>query len=151
MSTDIFGYERNIQPASMLSPDNAVLDFGDGKVSLVQEANVSYGHNVSPVFETGSSNIFFVQGGAQGSLTVASAVGKNGFLDTVKMGGQACGELSTLSLTATESSCGFKLEKNKAARMEGVILKGVAINFRAGQYQVMQTLEFVIGKLMITQ
>ena len=151
MSTDIFGYERNIQPASILSPDNAVLDFGDGKVSLVQEVNVSYGHNVSPVFETGSSNIFFVQGGARGSLTVASAVGRSGFLDTVEMGGQACGELSTLAITAVENSCGFKLEKNKAARMEGVILNRVNITFRAGQYQVMQTLEFVVGKLIITQ
>lgn len=150
-SPDIFGYNRNVNTKSILSSENCVLDFGDGKVALVQDATLNYQHSISPVFEAGSSDIYFVNGGAQGSLNFSSVVGRQGFFAGFNLGKQACGDLSTLSLTSVaEDGCSVKLEKNNAIRIEGALLQSVNLSYRAGQYTVSQGGNFVIGKVSTT-
>lgn len=149
---DIFGYNRNIQNNAILSSDNVVLDFGNGKVSLIQGAELTYGHKISPVFEAGSADIYFVNGGANGALSVTSIVGRQGFFDGFELGIQACGNLSTFSLTALDNNeCGFTLEKNNAIRLEGVLLERISLNFRAGEFIVGQGANFVVGKVITTK
>ena len=151
MSADIFGYNRNVNTKAILSSENCVLDFGEGKVALVQEARLEYGHKIDPVFEAGSSDIYFVNGGAQGTLTFSALVGRQGFFAGFNLGKQACGDLSTLSIAAVaEDGCSVKLEKNNAIRIEGALLQKVSLGFRAGQYQVTQGGEFVVGKVSVT-
>ena len=151
MSADIFGYNRNVNTKAILSSENCVLDFGEGKVALVQSAELVYQHTINPVFEAGSSDIYFVNGGANGSLTFGSLVGRQGFFAGFNLGKQACGDLSTLSIAAVaEDGCRVKLEKNNAIRIEGALLRRVSLGFRAGEYQVSQGGEFVVGKVSVT-
>lgn len=151
MSADIFGYNRNVNTKAILSSENCALDFGEGRVALVQNATLNYQHTVSPVYEAGSSDIYFVNGGAQGSLNFGSLVGRQGFFAGFNLGKQACGDLSTLSIAAvTEDGCSVKLEKNNAIRIEGALLQSVELSFNAGQYQVSQTGNFVVGKISVT-
>ena len=151
MSNDIFGYNRNVHTKSILSGENCVLDFGDGKVSLLQQAELTYSHKIDPVYEVGSADVYFVNGGANGSLTFQSVVGRQGFFDGLGLGSQACGALSTLSITAVDTNnCGFKIEKNNAIRIEGALLQQVTLRFQVGNYQVAQGGNFVIGKVSTT-
>jgi hypothetical protein len=150
-SPDIFGYNRNVHTKSILSSENCVLDFGQGKVSLIQSAALSYQHMVTPQFETGSSDIYFVNGGAQGALQFSSLVGRNGFFNGFELGSQACGDLNTLSITAVgDSNCDFKVEKNNAVRIEGAILESVTLSFQAGTFTVTQGGQFKVGKVIVT-
>ena len=151
MSADIFGYNRNVNTKAILSSENCALDFGEGKVALVQRADLTYEHAVNPVFEAGSSDIYFVNGGAHGSLRFDALVGRQGFFAGFNLGKQACGDLSTLSIAAVaEDGCSVKLEKNNAIRIEGALLQSVQLGFTAGQYQVSQGGNFVIGKVSVT-
>jgi hypothetical protein len=150
-SPDIFGYNRNVHTKSLLSSENCVLDFGQGKVGLLQQASLAYQHTIQPQFEVGSSDIYFVNGGAQGQLQFTSLVGRTGFFAGFDLGSQACGDLQTLSITAVgDDNCDFKVEKNNAVRIEGAILQSVSLTFQAADYKVSQQGTFMIGKVMTT-
>lgn len=151
MSADIFGYDRNVNTKSILSTNECVLDFGAGKVALVQTAQLQYGHEISQVTETGSADIYFVTGSPSGSLQVDGIVGKNGFFDGFGLGDQACGELKTLSITAVSNGdCTVKIEKNNGLRLEGALLQGLGLTISVRDHQVTQTAKFSIGKLSRT-
>ena len=151
MSADIFGYDRNVNTKSILSTNECVLDFGAGKVALVQQAVLQYGHEISQVTETGSADIYFVTGSPSGSLQVDGIVGKNGFFDGFGLGDQACGELKTLSITAVSNGdCTVKIEKNNGLRLEGALLQGLGLTISVQNHQVAQQAKFSIGKLSRT-
>lgn len=151
MSADIFGYDRNVNTKSILSTNECVLDFGAGKVALVQTATLQYGHEISQVTETGSADIYFVTGSPSGVLQVDGIVGKNGFFDGFGLGDQACGELKTLSITAVSNGdCTVKIEKNNGLRLEGALLQGLGLTISVQNHQVTQTAKFSIGKLSRT-
>ena len=55
---DIFSYTGDVKEKQIVAARNAALDLGNGRVALVQSMEGSYGHQVQPVYEAGSSSIY---------------------------------------------------------------------------------------------
>lgn len=152
MNGDIFGYNREIKEKQLISADNVSLDFGEGRVALVQSVEGSYAHKIVPVFETGSSSMFFVNGQPIGGIKFSSLVGKDGFFAGFNLGKQACGVLNTITtniVNTSDGECEIKVEKNNAFKLEGAMLTSVSWAVRAGELQVVQGGDFQVAKLSV--
>ena len=121
MATNILGYERNKKAKEMrlISSDYATLKMGktadspSKQVHLVQNARVTFQHQVTPRFEAGSAELYWLTGQSQGTVTVGRAVSKSGFFSTLAPKQAASGTLISFSLdTTTRQGPGVKVEAN---------------------------------------
>lgn len=151
MSTDIFGYNRQVIEKQIVSADNVSFDLGEGKISLVQSATIDYEHQIQPVFEVGSSSMFFVNGQPSGVMRFATLVGKEGFFHGLNLGNQACGTLNTISANIVDNSdgsCDIEVNKNNTLKVEGAILKSISLQIQAaGELRIAQGGVFQFAKL----
>jgi hypothetical protein len=109
MATNILGYERKKKASQMrlISSDYATLKMGktatkaSAQVHLVQNARVTYQHQVTPRFEAGSAELYWLTGQSQGTVTIGRAVSKAGFFSTLEPKNAASGTLISFSLDTT--------------------------------------------------
>lgn len=149
-NSDIFGGNRETKTGQLLTAENASIDFGNGRVALVQGIQASYSQNVQPQFEVGANTLYFVNGQARGSLRVDSLVGQTGFLADLNMGKGACGGVDVISINLVDTNnCGWELNKRSALKFESAVPESVTITINAGQLQIVQSVSFVVGKLSV--
>ena len=148
---DIFGYDREVKDKEILSSDNISMDLGEGKIALLQQVTAQYDHQIKPVYEVGSSALYFVNGQPMGSISFANIVGKSGFFNGFGLGGQACGELKTISINAVaDSNCDYEIERNSTIKFEGAILKQIEFRVTAGEMFASTNGTFLVAKMLLS-
>lgn len=135
---DVFGYEKTIAAAgSIISAQFAQLSIGS-RVALVQNVQGEYGREIRTMLESGSSNIYFIDGNSQGSITVSAAVGGQGFLSAISGALAKCGSVDSL---AVDLKAGNKCAASAA---------GGGITFAGGQIEKM-SFTFATGLDAVTE
>lgn len=102
MAEDIFGY-TNAKYAGSIKGANGLL-FTSKQISLVQQWSVQYAQNVQPVYECGTSNVYWAGTHSSGQLSVSRIVAKSSD-NIVKLLGQLC-DPSTPRIVASTETCG---------------------------------------------
>jgi hypothetical protein len=80
---DFLGYQRAVAGQHILSSEYAALLMAGtttstaSRLGLVQGLQCSYSHQVAPVFEAGSSNLYWLTGQPVGGVSVSRVVGDN--------------------------------------------------------------------------
>ena len=148
---DIFNYDVDVKEKQIVAARNAALDLGNGKIALVQTFQGSYGHQVEPVYEAGSSSVYFVNGNPQGSFTYTTLVGTDGwFANIIDAKGKACAELKTVNIDLTNANevCDVQVSMNTNLKMEGVLLQQIGFSLQAGGLRIENNGTFICGKLI---
>ena len=139
MATNLLGYQRTgSSRAQIISSEFAKISIG-GQVSLIQAMQASYGHDVRPIYEVGTSQIRWVTGHPRGSMTFSRVVGNTGFFEAFGGGGD-CGHLATISINASrgQECTDVNVTTNSRLRFSGAILQSLSINVQAGRIEVIE-------------
>lgn len=140
MAKDIFGYNKNKETSTGLLPPGAIILTIDGtRVNLAQEVRITYGRDVTPVYELGSEDVHLVSGKASGTCNVQRMIGDalKGYLPN-----SPC-DIQNISVTKGSAVCG---SGSVSLHMQGM-LKSVGFTATAGQLTVTDSAEFTISSL----
>tara|TARA_B100000579_G_scaffold300828_1_gene250767 strand:- start:14221 stop:14691 length:471 start_codon:yes stop_codon:yes gene_type:complete len=110
MAENILGYKREKTQDQMrlISSDHATLKMGGkDQIHLVQNARVQFQHQVTPRFEAGSAELYWLTGQSQGSVTIGRAVSKSGFFSNLDTKKAATGDLITFTLDTVKGTHGI--------------------------------------------
>lgn len=102
---DIFGFNQTVgKPGFRDSASGeAALKFEGSPVNLVQNWNIQYTLNVQPIFECGSSKIYFAAKHSNGTMSISRIVAEKPAQLVSKIG-TVC-DPKTASLTAATGTC----------------------------------------------
>lgn len=149
---DFFGYNRKVTaPGTALPAEFATLTLGDdaAAILLLQQAQISYAHQVQPFFEIGSADLYWVTGQPSGTAQIGRVVGQEGFLQ--KFGkGQACAQVQSLSLgLKTEGGCITVKSAGKGINLLNCMPEAVTIAVQAGALQMQEGMTLRVGTLQV--
>ena len=147
---DIFNYDVDVKEKQIVAARNAALDLGNGKIALVQTFQGSYGHQVEPIYEAGSSSVYFVNGNPSGTFAFTTLVGTDGwFANILDANGKACADLKTVNIDLTNANedCDVQVSMNTNLKMEGVILQQIGFSVQAGGLRIENSGQFICAKL----
>ena len=108
-NTDVFGYDNNIKTSGQVaSADFARISVkaDGGHNALVQSVEVTYKQQIEEVTQVGSTEIFWMPGRPQGTITMSSLVGNEGFFSD--WSGAECGIIDTASIQIQGGKCNFE-------------------------------------------
>lgn len=100
---DIFGYNQTVGEYGFRddpSQGDAALTFGDTSLSLVQQWNIQYQLNVTPILECGSSKVYFAAKHSSGTMSIGRIVAEDP-LEILKNIGTVCDKEKSAKLTAS--------------------------------------------------
>lgn len=146
---DIFSYTGDVKEKQIVAARNAALDLGGGRVALVQSMEGSYGHQVQPVYEAGSSSVYFVNGNPQGTFSYSALVGTQGWFAGFPTAG-ACASLRTINidLISDNPACDVQVSMHNNIKFEGAILTQVSFSIQAGSLQISNSGTFTCAKMI---
>lgn len=140
---DIFNYNRTSKSAGQVaSSEFAVISMG-GKQSLVQQVQVQYGQQITPITQIGDVNIYLMAGRAQGTVNCTKLVGSGGFLAGWR--NRDCGRITPMSVSMAGSRCGFS--GRGSLSFDGGILASVNITLSAEQLQISESATIQIASM----
>ena len=128
---DIFGFQTKVGKGFIESEQGIIIG-GGGKLELVQDWNVQYQLQVTPVYECGTSTVYFAAKHGSGTLTCNRIVASS-FSDIKSSLGEICNPTSPI-IEAYTGSCGGTTAVK--ATMTGSILVGVAFSGNSQQAYV---------------
>ena len=153
--SNILGYDRKEETQRLISSDYAALSFGDGgaKIKLVQNAQLTYGHQVTPRFEAGSSELYWVTGQAQGRITLGRAVSKGGFFGGLDPQAAAGGSLIKFNLSvgglgAQNAGGEISVGKDTSLNFEGGVIANLTATVTTGSLDVSEGVEIAFSELV---
>ena len=135
MAQDVFGFETKVGDNFMESEMGVIIGSG-GALSLVQSWNVQYNLSVNPIYECGTSTVYFSAKHAAGSLSCDRIVAEN-FIDIKKSLGELCNP-ETVIVEAYTGQCEHITPVR--VQLEGSILTGVTFSGQAQQAYVGENL-----------
>lgn len=98
---DIFGYNRTAASGVFVADKSKLTITGASGVDLIQGWSIQYQQSISPIYEVGSSRLFWAKGTPLGSGSISRIVGSS-FLS---MSGETCDRGKTLTITNASGSC----------------------------------------------
>lgn len=128
---DIFGYDASAQSGFSEPGNDGVFMFNSSELTLVQQWQVQYQQNITPIYECGSSRVYFAAKHASGTLTIGRIVyGDESNLRTNI--GTVC-DPKEANLVARSGECATAAKKNKEVKLnfKGTILAGVGFSGQA--------------------
>lgn len=147
---DIFNYDVDVKTKQIVASRNVAVDFGNGKVALVQTVRGGYGHRVEPVYESGSSSVYFVNGHPMGTLEIMTIVGKDGwFANILDNNNGTCAEIKTINLDlVSENECDVDITMNTNLKLESCIIREIGFQVTAADLSITNSASFICGKIM---
>lgn len=148
--TNVLGYNTNVKTGEVIAARNAAVDLGQGHIAMVQSFQGQTAHQVTPVYEIGSSAVYLVMGNPQAAFKCTALVSKEGFFAPFAniAAGAACGELRSINVNlGSELECDPKIISRATAKFTGAILQSLFFSIQAGQLYITQSAEFVAGSL----
>lgn len=136
---DVFSYDNNINTSGEIaSADYARVSVsaGGGSNALVQSVDVSYRQQIEEVTQVGSTQIHWMPGRPQGSISIQSLVGSDGFFKDWKA---ECGKIDTASIQIDQASgnnCDFT--GSGSLFFKGAVVESLQANMSTGRQTITQ-------------
>lgn len=134
-------------------PETAIL-VGEGtgmKMTLVQNWNIQYQQQVTPVYECGTSTVYFSAKHASGTMTISRIVAENPetFLKDL---GQVC-DPKNFTMTAYTGACGNGATAVQPVKLsiKGMIASSIGFSGQAQQAYVAEDINTMFASLQVTQ
>lgn len=153
---DIFGYERESHATgTTMTSEMATISFGEGGSSrkkLVQSVQGQVQHTVTPLYESGSSDLYWNSGQPMGTVDMERIVGRGGFFDGMTSG-NACGELTSVTVGSDgKGGCTAKRAENGKGKnivFGGAIPVSFGFTFGAGIVEVRDRVSFMAARFAL--
>lgn len=144
---DVLGYNRTAHaPGSILNGDYGLLDIG-GRVGLVQQASIGYRHEIQPIREAGSSDIFFVTGNPMGNLSVTRGVGPDGIWKNFGVSG-TCGHIQSATMsTQSGKGCVQVTATGGRLMMSDIYVQEMGFMLQAGMAQLTENMTAIFSSI----
>lgn len=126
MAQDIFGFNTKVGNNFMESEMGVIIGSG-GALTLVQSWNVQYQLQLQPIYECGTSTVYFSAKHAAGTLSCDRIVAE-GFADIKSSLGEICSPQSP-TVEAYTGQCSSITAVR--AQLEGCVLTGVTLSGQA--------------------
>lgn len=140
---DIFGYNRTGASDVFVADKSSLTIAGVSGVDLIQGWQVDYQQSIQPIYEVGSSRIFWAKSNPIGQGRISRVVG-NSFL---QMSGDICDTGKTLAITNASGACsGGKV----TLVCLGAICTNVGFSAQAGNPTVAESVAFQFTALNIS-
>lgn len=136
MANDIFGY-RVTNPKGFKKQDNGSLISLGGSLKMIQNWNVSFNQNIVPVYDCGSSDVYFVGSNAVGTLTVGRVVGQDAIKVNDSMGTVCSPGTASINM---KTGCGNSSGGSKVS-LTGVIVTGVGWSGQAQSAVIQENIQ----------
>ena len=139
---DIFGYNRTGASDVFVADKSKLTIVGVSGADLIQSWSISYQQSITPIYEVGSSRLFWAKGNPVGEGSIARIVGTT-FLS---MTSGICDKGTTITITNASGACsgdGISLT------CTGAICTSVGVSAQAGNPTVSQSVTFQFASLSI--
>lgn len=144
---DIFGYKHSGKSVGQIaSADFAAVTVGK-LGALVQSVDVGYAQKVEEVASVGDSQIYYVPGRPQGSLSISKLVGVGKFFDGWSTG--ACGviDLATVSLSGGKGGGDCNLRGTGSLRFDGGIIESMTVKLGTQSQTISESISVKVSSV----
>lgn len=139
---DIFGYNRGGASDVFVADRSRLTIVGVDGVDLIQNWQVSYQQSIQPIYEVGSSRLFWAKSNPVGNGTIGRIVGQS-FL---KMTSDICDKGTTIAITNASGACdGGQV----GLTCIGAICTSIGFSAQAGNPTVSEALAFQFTSLHV--
>ena len=139
---DIFGF-NNVTSGSVFSSDEGHLTIGNldsgANVLLIQNWQVQYSQNITPMYEIGSNRVFWSRAHAAGSLSIGRIVSHEDVLGQLSNGCRA----TNMTITASNGLCNGEDIAGGHIKLllKGVVLVGVGWSGQVQQAHINENMQ----------
>lgn len=140
---DIFGYNRTGASDVFVSDRSRLTIVGVEGADLIQGWSISYSQSITPIYEVGSSRLFWAKGNPTGGGQIGRIVGTN-FLS---MTHDICDKGTTIVIANTSGSCSGG---GVSLTCTGAICTSVGFSAQAGQPTVSESVSFMFASLEVS-
>lgn len=139
---DIFGYNRGT-PTDVFVADKSKLSIvGVSGVDLIQSWSVQYSQQITPIYEVGSSRIFWAKGNPMGQGSIGRIVGST-FL---RMSSDICDKGTTVQIENASGACS---SGSVSLTCTGSICTSIGFSAQAGNPTVSESVSFQFAALEV--
>ena len=156
MAKNILGYTRTKDTKRLISSDFAAISLdsggGDsGQLGLVQNATAQYGHQVIPRFEAGTSELYWVTGQAQGTITLARAVSQDGFFGSLKPQEAAGGTMVQLNINMKDADLSNQIRTGAGSSIHfyGGIISAMSSSISTASLDVQESVTINCSEMIL--
>jgi hypothetical protein len=139
---DIFGYNRGGAADVFVADRSRLTIVGVDGVDLIQNWSVQYQQNIQPLYEVGSSRLFWAKSNPIGSGSIGRIVGQS-FLT---MSHDICDGGTTITITNASGSCSGG---QVGLSCVGAICTSIGFSAQAGNPTVSESLAFQFASLKV--
>lgn len=139
---DIFGYNRGTPTDVFVADKSKLAIVGVDGVDLIQSWQVQYQQQITPIYEVGSSRIFWAKGNPIGQGSIGRIVGAN-FL---RMSSDICDKGTTIQITNASGSCSVG---EVGLTCTGSICTSIGFQAQAGNPTVSESVSFQFAALEV--
>lgn len=139
---DIFGYNRS-GATDIFTAEKSTLSIGgvEGAKSLIQNWQVNYQQQIQPIYEIGSSRVYWIKSNPVGNGSISKIVGA----DLLKLGTSLCDASGTSISINAGGSCKSGGVVN--IKCTGVVVTSVGFQSSAQTPTVSQNVGFMFSSL----
>lgn len=139
---DIFGYSRSGASDVFVADKSRLSITGVSGVDLIQGWQITYQQNITPIYEIGSSKLYWAKGSPIGQGQIGRIIG-NTFLH---MGTDICDKGATIQITNASGSCSGG---SVSLTCTGSICTSVGFQAQAGNPTVSESVSFQFASLSV--
>ena len=140
---DIFGYNRTGASDVFVADKSKLTIVGVEGVDLIQGWQVGYQQSIQPIYEVGSSRIFWAKGNPMGSGSIARIVGNTLLMMTHDL----CDKGTTVVITNASGACSGG---EVGLTCTGAICTSVGFSAQAGNPTVSESVAFQFASLSVS-
>lgn len=139
---DIFGYSRTTASDVFVADRSLLSIVGVAGVDLIQSWGLQYSQQIQPIYEIGSSKLYWAKGNPLGQGSIGRIVG-NTFLT---MSSGICDKGTTITITNASGSCSGG---SVGLTCTGAICTSIGFSAQAGQPTVSESVSFQFASLSV--
>lgn len=139
---DIFGYNRGTPTDVFVADKSKLVIVGVDGVDLIQGWSIQYSQQITPIYEVGSSRIFWAKGNPMGQGSIGRIVGAN-FL---RMSSDICDRGTTIQISSVSGSC---QSGSVSLTCTGAICTSIGFSAQAGNPTVSESVSFQFAALEV--
>lgn len=139
---DIFGYSRTTASDVFVADKSSLAISGVSGTDLIQNWQVQYTQQLQPIYEVGSSKLYWAKGNPLGQGTIGRIVGSS-FL---RMSTDVCDKGTTISISNASGACSGG---SVGLSCTGAICTSIGFSAQAGQPTVSESVSFQFASLTV--
>lgn len=129
---NFFGVNRTVRPAAQIaSSEYAAIKIGSGGGALGQRVQGTYTRQIQTIFEIGQTDVYWIAGRDQGSLSFDRLVGGVGFYS-----GWSPDECGMITPVAIDTAAGQCVAGAGGLRFDGCMIENLTFGMNAGSLEI---------------